>query len=135
MIKLSYFIACKIGYFGPNCGKKCPYPKYGRKCVDGNCNCSENQCDFAVGCIKGKGKISETPLKCSNLVKRLIFNSRHAWYEQDSDKQSAFVIGEITVTKQIDHYANYCRANYGLGYDITRKNGRKYIREHFVRFE
>ncbi|XP_078316136.1 uncharacterized protein LOC144620163 isoform X2 [Crassostrea virginica] len=25
---------CEIGYFGPNCGKTCPYPTYGRKCVE-----------------------------------------------------------------------------------------------------
>nr|XP_022328867.1 uncharacterized protein LOC111127868 [Crassostrea virginica] len=43
---------CEIGYFGPNCGKTCPYPKYGRKCVDGECNCLPSLCDFAVGCLQ-----------------------------------------------------------------------------------
>ncbi|XP_022333971.2 uncharacterized protein LOC111130957 isoform X2 [Crassostrea virginica] len=58
---------CKIGYFGPNCGTKCPYPKYGRKCVDGNCNCSRIQCDFAVGCIKDMPDTSSTPTSSQHL--------------------------------------------------------------------
>nr|XP_022333971.1 uncharacterized protein LOC111130957 [Crassostrea virginica] len=58
---------CKIGYFGPNCETKCPYPKYGRKCVDGNCNCSENQCDFAVGCTKDMPDTSSTPTSSMHL--------------------------------------------------------------------
>nr|XP_022329625.1 uncharacterized protein LOC111128343 [Crassostrea virginica] len=42
---------CKSGYFGPNCGKTCPYPLYGRKCVDGKCNCPPHQCDVGSGCL------------------------------------------------------------------------------------
>ena len=53
------FTACKSGYFGPNCGKTCPYPLYGRKCVDGECNCPRHKCDVASGCIVGTRKIKQ----------------------------------------------------------------------------
>lgn len=48
------FIACQNGYFGINCISKCPYPRYGRKCMEGDCNCAEEVCDVGIGCVTGK---------------------------------------------------------------------------------
>ncbi|XP_062595765.1 uncharacterized protein LOC134257132 [Saccostrea cucullata] len=44
---------CPVGYFGPNCTHRCQYPRYGRRCLQGNCNCSKEECSLAVGCDAG----------------------------------------------------------------------------------
>uniref|UniRef100_A0A8W8L810 EGF-like domain-containing protein n=1 Tax=Magallana gigas TaxID=29159 RepID=A0A8W8L810_MAGGI len=50
-------IPCLVGYYGPNCSHKCPYPSYGHRCVL-NCNCTEEMCDIKVGC---EGRTSRSP--------------------------------------------------------------------------
>lgn len=42
---------CPIGYFGPNCMFTCPYPSYGRRCLDGECECSKELCYPETGCV------------------------------------------------------------------------------------
>ncbi|XP_078314737.1 uncharacterized protein LOC144619742 isoform X3 [Crassostrea virginica] len=81
---------CKIGYFGPNCGKTCPYPKYGRKCVDGICTCSESQCDFAVGCIKDEDMpvMSSTPTSSVRLSSQKSFSHNRSTIMQTTALQT-----------------------------------------------
>lgn len=43
------FLACKLGYYGKNCGTKCPFPLYGSLCTS-RCNCNAKDCDFISGC-------------------------------------------------------------------------------------
>ncbi|XP_078323101.1 uncharacterized protein LOC144622324 [Crassostrea virginica] len=47
---------CGSGYFGPNCSHACPYPKYGRRCLEGECRCPEPICDPVAGCAISKYK-------------------------------------------------------------------------------
>lgn len=42
------------GYYGPNCNFTCPYPSFGRKCLEGKCQCQEENCDPISGCRNGK---------------------------------------------------------------------------------
>nr|XP_022291316.1 uncharacterized protein LOC111102740 [Crassostrea virginica] len=42
---------CSDGFFGPNCSISCPFPSYGRRCLDGECNCSKEICDPRNGCV------------------------------------------------------------------------------------
>lgn len=44
------FTECEVGKIGPHCEIACPYPWYGKKCLS-KCNCSEDHCDPADGCI------------------------------------------------------------------------------------
>ena len=53
---LSLNSACGSGYFGPNCSHACPYPKYGRRCLKGECRCPEPICDPVAGCAISKYK-------------------------------------------------------------------------------
>ncbi|XP_062580335.1 uncharacterized protein LOC134242263 isoform X2 [Saccostrea cucullata] len=41
-------VDCPAGKFGPSC--QFDYPKYGRRCLGGFCNCSIEACDPATGC-------------------------------------------------------------------------------------
>ncbi|XP_078324918.1 uncharacterized protein LOC111102359 isoform X1 [Crassostrea virginica] len=43
--------ACKPGYFGVNCSMSCPPKLYGLRCQL-RCNCSEDECDLVLGCVK-----------------------------------------------------------------------------------
>lgn len=38
-----------LGYIGPNCSYKCPFPFYEENCMN-MCNCSNKACDVATGC-------------------------------------------------------------------------------------
>uniref|UniRef100_K1PXY9 Uncharacterized protein n=1 Tax=Magallana gigas TaxID=29159 RepID=K1PXY9_MAGGI len=38
------------GYFGLNCSYMCPYPTYGRRCLDGKCTCPKEYCNANTGC-------------------------------------------------------------------------------------
>ncbi|XP_078320899.1 uncharacterized protein LOC144621449 isoform X7 [Crassostrea virginica] len=42
---------CSDGFFGPNCSISCPFPSYGRRCLDGECHCSKELCDPRNGCV------------------------------------------------------------------------------------
>lgn len=42
------------GYYGPNCNFTCPYPSFGPKCLEGKCQCQEENCDPISGCRSGK---------------------------------------------------------------------------------
>ncbi|XP_052710592.1 cell death abnormality protein 1-like [Crassostrea angulata] len=46
--------ACRTGYTGLNCDKKCIYPGFGAGCQS-ECNCNVNQCDHVKGCISMHG--------------------------------------------------------------------------------
>ncbi|XP_034300312.2 uncharacterized protein [Magallana gigas] len=41
---------CPNGYIGPNCDFTCPYPSYGRRCVEGDCECPKELCNPETGC-------------------------------------------------------------------------------------
>lgn len=43
-------IPCPKGYFGLNCSYMCPYPTYGRRCLDGKCTCPKEYCNANTGC-------------------------------------------------------------------------------------
>ncbi|XP_078325459.1 uncharacterized protein LOC111125584 [Crassostrea virginica] len=49
----SQCIECSKGHIGPNCSLTCPYPWYGGRCLDGQCNCTRDRCDVARGCLEG----------------------------------------------------------------------------------
>lgn len=40
---------CPKGFYGDNCGRRCPYPNYGRYCSL-ICDCTEQNCHHANGC-------------------------------------------------------------------------------------
>lgn len=40
---------CPIGYFLENCSSICPYPLFGRRCIQ-KCSCDKQLCDFVHGC-------------------------------------------------------------------------------------
>lgn len=42
---------CTIGYSGPSCNLKCPYPSNGLDCQQ-FCNCEKSLCNFQYGCIR-----------------------------------------------------------------------------------
>uniref|UniRef100_A0A8W8LBJ5 Uncharacterized protein n=1 Tax=Magallana gigas TaxID=29159 RepID=A0A8W8LBJ5_MAGGI len=42
---------CPNGNFGPNCDFTCPYPSYGRRCMEGNCDCPKDLCSPETGCV------------------------------------------------------------------------------------
>ncbi|XP_056014886.1 uncharacterized protein LOC125677575 [Ostrea edulis] len=42
-------VECDIGYYGPNCSLKCPFPFFGSRC-NSTCTCSNESCHFANGC-------------------------------------------------------------------------------------
>lgn len=44
------FTECEAGTIGSQCEIVCPYPWYGKQCLS-TCNCSEDQCNPAEGCI------------------------------------------------------------------------------------
>lgn len=44
------FTECPLGFHGANCSRTCTFPYYGKKCLDGECACSKELCDFATGC-------------------------------------------------------------------------------------
>nr|XP_022325258.1 scavenger receptor class F member 1-like [Crassostrea virginica] len=50
---------CPSGYFGPSCSHTCPYPKYGRRCLEGECQCPESMCNPTAGCVTEKSKTVE----------------------------------------------------------------------------
>lgn len=41
---------CLSGYYGPNCIWTCPYPSFGRRCLEGKCSCPLEICDPVTGC-------------------------------------------------------------------------------------
>lgn len=41
---------CLSGYYGPNCDFTCPYPSFGRRCLEGKCLCPQKNCDPVTGC-------------------------------------------------------------------------------------
>lgn len=41
---------CLNGYYGPNCIYMCPYPYFGRRCLEGPCQCPKENCDAETGC-------------------------------------------------------------------------------------
>ncbi|XP_062580337.1 uncharacterized protein LOC134242265 [Saccostrea cucullata] len=43
-------VPCPSGTFGPDCKYICTYPDYGRRCLDGKCQCPKENCDPAEGC-------------------------------------------------------------------------------------
>ncbi|XP_062611054.1 uncharacterized protein LOC134272894 [Saccostrea cucullata] len=43
-------VDCPDGKYGPSCQFDCEYPRYGRRCLGGNCTCSIEACDPATGC-------------------------------------------------------------------------------------
>lgn len=51
------FIACPRGYFGLNCSYMCPYPTYGRRCLDGKCSCPKEYCNAKNGCGTRKNSL------------------------------------------------------------------------------
>ena len=57
------FPDCSEGFFGPNCSISCPYPSYGRRCLDGDCNCSKELCDARNGCVHGMS-LEQTTIQC-----------------------------------------------------------------------
>nr|XP_022294825.1 uncharacterized protein LOC111104940 [Crassostrea virginica] len=44
-----FFVACSIGFQGPNCTFICPFPSYGKDCQL-ECRCSESLCSHVDGC-------------------------------------------------------------------------------------
>lgn len=40
---------CPKGFYGDNCGRRCPYPNYGQYCSL-ICDCTEQNCHHANGC-------------------------------------------------------------------------------------
>lgn len=56
-------LPCKLGYYGPNCSKKCPFPFYGYECTL-QCNCNANDCDYVSGC-KQSSTLKLTPTSTS----------------------------------------------------------------------
>lgn len=44
------FTECETGKIGPKCEIVCPYPWYGKRCLS-KCNCREDHCNPADGCI------------------------------------------------------------------------------------
>ena len=57
------FPACSDGFFLPNCSISCPFPSYGRRCLDGECNCSKESCDPRNGCVYGMS-LEQTTVQC-----------------------------------------------------------------------
>lgn len=51
----SYFIFkdCPPGYLWVNCGKKCEYPAFGKRCAL-KCTCEKHLCHFQLGCVECK---------------------------------------------------------------------------------
>lgn len=49
-----HFEACLNGFYGPNCMFICPYPYFGRRCLEGPCQCSKENCDAKTGCRSSK---------------------------------------------------------------------------------
>ncbi|XP_061164909.1 uncharacterized protein LOC133173852 [Saccostrea echinata] len=45
-------VPCPSGTFGPDCNYVCTYPDYGRRCLDGKCQCPKEICDPSEGCKK-----------------------------------------------------------------------------------
>lgn len=45
---------CLSGYYGPNCVFTCPYPSFGRRCLEGKCQCPRENCDPVTGCRSGE---------------------------------------------------------------------------------
>lgn len=48
---------CEAGQIGAQCEIVCPYPWYGKQCLS-KCQCSEDRCDPAEGCIEWTTKDS-----------------------------------------------------------------------------
>ncbi|XP_062620683.1 uncharacterized protein LOC134282294 isoform X1 [Saccostrea cucullata] len=44
-------VGCPVGYIGPNCKLKCPFPTFGHFCQS-NCECNIEKCHFTTGCIQ-----------------------------------------------------------------------------------
>ena len=57
------FPACSDGLFGPNCSISCPFPSYGSRCLDGECNCSKEICDPRNGCVCGMS-LEQNTIQC-----------------------------------------------------------------------
>ncbi|XP_056010701.1 uncharacterized protein LOC125648755 [Ostrea edulis] len=51
-------VDCPLGCYGPECIYKCPYPSFGRRCLDGVCNCSREICNISTACISVEAKDS-----------------------------------------------------------------------------
>ncbi|XP_056015922.1 uncharacterized protein LOC130046427 [Ostrea edulis] len=49
---LNLCIECPLGFHGANCSRSCSFPYYGKKCLDGECTCSKELCNFATGCME-----------------------------------------------------------------------------------
>lgn len=67
------FIACPRGYFGLDCSYLCPYPTYGRRCLDGKCSCPKEYCNAKTGCGTRKKslQIYKYYLFCHQKIDRL----------------------------------------------------------------
>lgn len=44
-----FVIACRIGFYGPNCSDACVHPGYGKDCQM-ECNCTKSLCSHIDGC-------------------------------------------------------------------------------------
>nr|XP_034300307.1 uncharacterized protein LOC105330133 [Crassostrea gigas] len=51
---------CLNGYYGPNCSHMCSYPKFGRRCLDGPCQCPKENCDARTGCRQSNTILTST---------------------------------------------------------------------------
>lgn len=59
-LKMGKCTPCLDGYYGPNCIQMCPYPKFGRRCLDGPCQCPKENCDTRTGCRRSNTFLTST---------------------------------------------------------------------------
>lgn len=48
------FPACENGFYGINCETKCPFQRFGYKCLS-KCNCTGRECHHVYGCQSSPG--------------------------------------------------------------------------------
>ncbi|XP_056016764.1 uncharacterized protein LOC125676663 [Ostrea edulis] len=83
-------LPCEVGYYGIDCGDRCPFPSFGKECQL-TCNCSKDQCNHGKGCPKGgslEGIIMEvvtTPVPKSRMTHNISVSLRH-----DADVNRSF---------------------------------------------
>ncbi|XP_078314489.1 uncharacterized protein LOC144619682 [Crassostrea virginica] len=53
---------CSIGFYGPNCTIKCPFPTYGKDCQL-DCRCSKSLCSHVDGCNTSNKELSKVSTK------------------------------------------------------------------------
>ncbi|XP_056010697.1 uncharacterized protein LOC125678180 [Ostrea edulis] len=87
-------VECLLGYYGPECIYKCPYPSFGRRCLDGVCNCSREFCNVSTGCVSA-GK--HTPQVSSTL---LTTDSSSFWNSESTPDASNL---QSTIHSKPDH--------------------------------